>query len=123
MAVDIQGARGARGHSGPRGPWQPEETARHLLDQAGLAPEVQTGSDTDAARATAEPGPVWRSGPAPGSQAAAGGRVRLWVNPQGAHLPPHGRGGPPYPAGFRSRTVLSTLWACWSTRRVKSCWA
>ena len=28
-----------------------------------------------------------------------------------------------YPAGFRSRTVLSTLCACWSTRRVKSCWA
>jgi beta-lactam-binding protein with PASTA domain len=67
---------------------QPEETARHLLDQVGLTPEVQAGCDTDAARAVAEPGRVWRSGPAPGAQAPTGSRVRLWVNPPGCRPSP-----------------------------------
>jgi|GEM_PF-2667062 beta-lactam-binding protein with PASTA domain len=66
---------------------QPEETARHLLDQGGLTPEVQAACDTDAAGAAAEPGRVWRSGPAPGAQAPSGSRVRLWVNPQGCPPP------------------------------------
>jgi beta-lactam-binding protein with PASTA domain len=62
---------------------QPEEIARRLLDQAGLTPETQAACDTDAAGAAAEPGRVWRSGPAPGAQAPSGSRVRLWVNPSG----------------------------------------
>jgi beta-lactam-binding protein with PASTA domain len=66
---------------------QPEETARSLLDQAGLTPELRPGCDTDAARAAAEPGRVWRSGPAPGSQATAGSEVRLWGNPPGCPPP------------------------------------
>jgi beta-lactam-binding protein with PASTA domain len=60
---------------------QPEQAARGLLDQRGLEAEVVAGCDDDPARAAAEPGRVWRSGPAPGAQAPAGGRVRLWVNP------------------------------------------
>jgi membrane peptidoglycan carboxypeptidase len=87
VAVDAQGAGGLGVTLVPEVLGQPEETARHLLDQAGLTPEVQAGCDTDAARAVAEPGRVWRSGPAPGSQAAAGGTVRLWVNPSGCPPP------------------------------------
>ena len=66
---------------------QPQETARHLLDQAGLTPEVQEACDADATRAPSEPGRVWRSGPAPGAQAPTGARVRLWVNPPGCPPP------------------------------------
>ena len=56
------------------------------LEEAGLS-LVQRLRVDDAARATAEPGRVWRSEPAPGSQAAAGGRVHLWSAPRGAHQP------------------------------------
>jgi beta-lactam-binding protein with PASTA domain len=66
---------------------QPEEIARHLLDEAGLTPETQAACDTDAAGAAAGPGRVWRSGPAPGAQAPSGSPVRLWVNPQGCPPP------------------------------------
>jgi hypothetical protein len=51
---------------------QPEATARQLLAQAGLA---------------AEPGRVWRSGPAPGAQSPTASPVRLWVNPPHCPLP------------------------------------
>jgi hypothetical protein len=44
---------------------------------------VLAGCDTDPARAAAEPGRVWRSGPGPGAQAPAGSRVSIWVNPPG----------------------------------------
>jgi membrane peptidoglycan carboxypeptidase len=83
VAVDAQGAGGLGVTLVPAVLGQPEATARHLLDQAGLAAEVQAGCDTDPARAAAEPGRVWRAGSAPGSQAPAGARVRLWVNPPG----------------------------------------
>jgi len=48
---------------------------------------VQAACETHAAGAAAEPGRVWRSGPAPGAQAPSGSRVRLWVNPQGCPPP------------------------------------
>ena len=76
-----------RDDAGPRGPRPAGGDARHLLDQGGLTPEVQAACDTDAAGAAAEPGRVWRSGPAPGAQAPSGSRVRLWVNPQGCPPP------------------------------------
>ena len=60
----------------------PVARAAGWLEEAGLS-LVQRLRVDDAARATAEPGRVWRSEPAPGSQAAAGGRVRLWVSLQG----------------------------------------
>jgi membrane peptidoglycan carboxypeptidase len=88
VAVDAQGAGGLGVTLVPEVLGQPEAAARHLLDQAGLAAEVQAGCDTDPARAAAGPGRVWRSGPAPGSQAPAGARVRLWVNPPGCPPPP-----------------------------------
>jgi penicillin-binding protein 1A len=87
VAVDAQGAGGLGVTLVPEVLGQPEAAARHLLDQAGLVAEVQTGCDTDPARAAAEPGRVWRSGPAPGSQAPAGSRARLWVNPPGCPPP------------------------------------
>ena len=87
VAVDAQGAGGLGVTLVPEVLGQPEAVARHLLDQAGLAADVQAGCDTDPARAAAEPGRVWRSGPTPGSQAAAGARVRLWVNPAGCPPP------------------------------------
>ena len=87
VAVDAQGAGGLGMTLVPEVLGQPEETARHLLDQGGLTPEVQAACDTDAAGAAAEPGRVWRSGPAPGAQAPSGSRVRLWVNPQGCPPP------------------------------------
>jgi penicillin-binding protein 1A len=87
VAVDAQGAGGLGVTLVPEVLGQPEETARHLLDQAGLTPETQAACDTDAAGAAAEPGRVWRSGPAPGAQAPSGSRVRLWVNPQGCPPP------------------------------------
>jgi penicillin-binding protein 1A len=87
VAVDAQGAGGLGVALVPEVLGQPEATARHLLDQAGLAAEVQAGCDTDAARAAAEPGRVWRAGPAPGSQAPSASRVRLWVNPAGCPPP------------------------------------
>ena len=61
---------------------QPEAAARQLLSGAGSDAEVLAGCDADPARA-AEPGRVWRSGPAPGAQAPTGTRVRLWANPPG----------------------------------------
>jgi beta-lactam-binding protein with PASTA domain len=67
---------------------QPEATARQLLDQAGLGAEVVAGCDTDPARAADEPGRVWRSGPAPGSQSPTSSPVRLWVNPPDCPPPP-----------------------------------
>ena len=87
VAVDAQGAGGLGVTLVPEVLGQPEETARQLLDQAGLTFEVRPGCDTDAARAAAEPGRVWRSGPAPGSQATTGSKVRLWVNPPGCPPP------------------------------------
>jgi hypothetical protein len=66
---------------------QPEPPARRLLDQAGLDAEVLAGCDDDPARAAAEPGRVWRSGPAPGAPSPLGGRVRLWVNPGSCPAP------------------------------------
>jgi hypothetical protein len=66
---------------------QAEPAARQLLDQTGLGGEVVAGCDADPARAAAEPGRVWRSGPAPGAQAPIGGRVRLWVNPPSCPAP------------------------------------
>jgi eukaryotic-like serine/threonine-protein kinase len=130
VAVDGQGAGGLGVTLVPGVLGQPEETARGLLDQAGLEAEVLAGGDTDPAGVAAEPGRVWRSGPAPGAQAPTGGRVRLWVNPRAARPPPPPRRAPArarraggYPAAFFPRTVSSTLWACWSTTRVKSCWA
>jgi penicillin-binding protein 1A len=83
VAVDAQGAGGLGVTLVPEVLGQPEEIARHLLDQVGLTPETQAACDTDAAGAAAEPGRVWRSGPAPGAQAPSGSRVRLWVNPPG----------------------------------------
>jgi hypothetical protein len=64
----------------------PVARAAGWLEEAGLL-LVQRLRVDDAARATAEPGRVWRSEPAPGSQAAAGGRVHLWVSPQGCPSP------------------------------------
>jgi membrane peptidoglycan carboxypeptidase len=83
VAVDAAGAGGLGVTLVPEVLGQPEEIARRLLDQAGLTPETQAACDTDAAGAAAEPGRVWRSGPAPGAQAPSGSRVRLWVNPSG----------------------------------------
>ena len=83
VAVDAEGAGGLGVTLVPEVLGQPEEIARRLLDQAGLTPETQAACDTDAAGAAAEPGRVWRSGPAPGAQAPSGSRVRLWVNPSG----------------------------------------
>jgi hypothetical protein len=60
---------------------QPEATARQLLSEAGLAAEVLAGCDADPARAAAEPGRGWRSGPAPGARSPTASLVRLWVNP------------------------------------------
>ena len=48
---------------------------------------MQEACDTDATRASSEPGRVWRSGPAPGAQTPAGTRVRLWVTPPGCPPP------------------------------------
>jgi hypothetical protein len=72
---------------------QPEAAARQLLSQAGLDAEVLAGCDADPARAAAEPGRVWRSGPAPGAQAPTGTRVRLWANPP--DCPPRATPGTP----------------------------
>jgi membrane peptidoglycan carboxypeptidase len=87
VAIDARGAGGLGLTLVPEVLGQPQETARHLLDQAGLTLEVQEACDTDATRASSEPGRVWRSGPAPGAQAPTGARVRLWVNPAGCPPP------------------------------------
>jgi penicillin-binding protein 1A len=87
VAVDAQGAGGLGVTLVPEVLGQPQETARNLLDQAGLTPELRPGCDPDAASAAAGPGRVWRSGPAPGSQATTGSEVRLWVNPPGCSPP------------------------------------
>jgi hypothetical protein len=108
-----------------------------VLARAGLAAEVLTGCDADPARAAAEPGRVWRSGPAPGAQSPTASPVRLWVNPPDCPPPPATtprrrwdraatRAAEPsrqVAATFFCRTVSSTLCACWSTKRVNSCWA
>jgi beta-lactam-binding protein with PASTA domain len=86
VAVDARGAGGLGVTLVPEVLGQPEPVARQLLDQAGLGAEVLAGCDADAAGAAA-PGRVWRSGPAPGAQAVAGGRVRLWVNPPDCQPP------------------------------------
>jgi hypothetical protein len=83
VAVDGQDAGGLGATLVPGVLGQPEGAARELLDQAGLAAEMRAACDTDPARAAAEPGRVWRSGPAPGAQASTGSRVSLWVNPPG----------------------------------------
>jgi hypothetical protein len=80
--VDAQGAGGLGVTLVPAVLGQPDGAARELLDQAGLEAELVAGCDTDPVRA-AEPGRVWRSGPAPGAQAPLGSPVRLWVNPPG----------------------------------------
>jgi penicillin-binding protein 1A len=87
VAVDAQGAGGLGVTLVPEVLGQPEEIARHLLDEAGLTPEAQAACDTDAAGAAGAPGRVWRSGPAPGAQAPSGSKVRLWVNPEGCPPP------------------------------------
>jgi membrane peptidoglycan carboxypeptidase len=94
VAVDAQGAGGLGVTLVPEVLGQPEQAARGLLDQRGLGAEVLAGCDADPARAAAQPGRVWRSGPAPGAQAAVGGRVRLWVNPPGCPPPATARAGP-----------------------------
>ena len=81
VAVDAGGAGGLGVTLVPEVLGQPEAAARQLLDQAGLGGEVVAGCDTDPARAAAEPGRVWRSGPAPGTQSPTSSPVRLWVNP------------------------------------------
>ena len=81
VAVDGQGAGGLGVTLVPEVLGQPEATARQLLSVAGLDTEVLAGCDADPARAAAEPGRVWRSGPAPGTQAPTGTRVRPWANP------------------------------------------
>jgi penicillin-binding protein 1A len=81
VAVDAQGNGGIGVTLVPEVLGQPEEAARRLLADVGLVAEVLDGCDADPVRAAAQPGRVWRSGPAPGAQAPAGGRVRLWVNP------------------------------------------
>jgi beta-lactam-binding protein with PASTA domain len=81
VAVDASGAGGLGVTLVPGVLGQPEAAARQLLDQAGLAAEVLAGCDADPARAAAEPGRVWRSGPAPGAQSPTASPVRLWVNP------------------------------------------
>jgi PASTA domain len=134
VAVDAAGAGGLGVTLVPKVLGRPEAAARRLLAEAGLEAEVTAGCDTDPARAAAEPGRVWRSGPAPGAQADAGTPVRLWVNPRAARPRPRpperpatraaeapGVGG--YRLGFFARTVSRTECACWSTRRVNSCWA
>jgi penicillin-binding protein 1A len=80
VAVDGQGAGGLGVTLVPEVLGQPEAAARQLLSGAGLDAEVLAGCDADPARA-AEPGRVWRSGPAPGAQTPTGTRVRLWANP------------------------------------------
>jgi eukaryotic-like serine/threonine-protein kinase len=94
VAVDAQGAGGLGVTLVPEVLGQPEQAARGLLDQRGLGAEVLAGCDADPARAAAQPGRVWRSGPASGAQAAVGGRVRLWVNPPGCPPPATARAGP-----------------------------
>jgi hypothetical protein len=81
VAVDGKGAGGLGVTLVPEVLGQPEAIARELLSVAGLDAEVLTGCDADPVRAAAEPGRVWRSGPAPGVQAPTGTRVRLWANP------------------------------------------
>jgi membrane peptidoglycan carboxypeptidase len=88
VAVDAGGAGGLGVALVPAVLGQPEAAARQLLRQAGLAAEVVAGCDADAARAAAEPGRVWRSGPAPGSQSPTAAPVRLWVNPTDCPPPP-----------------------------------
>jgi membrane peptidoglycan carboxypeptidase len=83
VAVDRRGFGGLGVVLVPEVLGQPEGTARRLLTEAGLGAEVLAGCDPDPARAAAEPGRVWRSGPAPGTQASTGSSVRLWVNPMG----------------------------------------
>jgi penicillin-binding protein 1A len=87
VAVDRRGLGGIGVVLVPEVLGQPEEAARELLAQAGLAAEVVAGCDADPARAAAGPGRVWRSGPAPAAQSPSGRPVRLWVNPQGCPPP------------------------------------
>ena len=81
VAVDAAGNGGLGVTLVPELLGQPGEIARHLLDGAGLGAEVVAGCDTDPARAAAEPGRVWRTRPAPGTQSPTSSPVRLWVNP------------------------------------------
>jgi membrane peptidoglycan carboxypeptidase len=81
VAVDAGGAGGLGLTLVPEVLGEPEDAARRLLDQAGLGAEVVAGCDTDPLRAAAQPGRVWRSGPAPGTQSPTSSPVRLWVNP------------------------------------------
>jgi Transglycosylase len=195
VAVDASGAGGLGVTLVPEVLGQPEATARQLLAQAGLAAEALAGCDADPARAAAEPGRMWRSGPARGPSPPPPARSGCGSTRPTAHLPPQpqpadrcrrgptgtpaarrdhgtgapalrragrvcptrmrrachscgtsecdvdtrsarrgGRGGsslPPHGSGttatqaatFFCRTVSSTEWACWSTKRVNSCWA
>jgi hypothetical protein len=124
VAVDGQGAGGLGVTLVPGVLGQPEGAARQLLDQAGLGTEVLAGCDTDPARAAAEPGRVWRSGPPwpPSAAGSASGSTPRTARPPHHHDRRGGLDGG-YPAVFFPRTVSSTVWACWSTTRVKSCWA
>jgi hypothetical protein len=99
VAVDARGVGGLGVTLVPEVLGQAEPAARQLLDQTDLGAEVVSGCDADPARAAAEPGRVWRSGPAPGAQAPVGRRVRLWVNPPSC--PPRPR---PRPAGPARRS-------------------
>jgi penicillin-binding protein 1A len=88
VAVDRAGAGGLGQTLVPEVLGEPEALARSLLGEAGLGVAVTEGCDSDPARAAASPGTVWRSGPAPGAQVAAGAAVRLWVNPPACQPPP-----------------------------------
>jgi hypothetical protein len=74
------------GSTVPEGSASPRPPPTSCWPQAGLAAEVLGGRDADPARAAAEPGRVWRSGPAPGPSPTAS-PVRLWVNPTGCPSP------------------------------------
>jgi penicillin-binding protein 1A len=81
VAVDAHGSGGIGVTLVPEVLGQTEDAARRLLGDVGLVADVVAGCDADPVGAAAAPGRVWRSGPAPGTQARAGDRVRLWVNP------------------------------------------
>ena len=96
VAVDAQGAGGLGLTLVPEVLGQPRGDRPPPARPGRPDAEVQAACDTDATRAAAEPGRVWRSGPAPGAQAPTGTRVRLWVNPPGCPPPRdhHHRAGP-----------------------------
>ena len=67
---------------------QPEETARRLLDQAGLTTEVQTGCDTDAPAPPPSPAGSGAPGRARGARPPPAAGSACGSTPRGALLPP-----------------------------------